>query len=147
MDLCTNVFAQKWLAEYLKTGKIYGLIENTCANYRAKRNLMIEMFKLYMPKRWDLRWTEPEGGLFLWLSLPKYINTDAMIHKAVARKVAYVIGSAFYFDEPEMNAMRINFSYSTHEQIEEGVKRLAAVITEEIAAHEAGPRGQTQAEI
>lgn len=146
MDLCTNVFAQKWLVEYLKTGKLYSQIEKTCANYREKRDFMIEMFRTHMPKRWNLTWTEPEGGLFLWLSLPKYIDTDLMIAKAIARKVAYVVGSAFYFDEPEHNAMRINFSYSNREQIEEGVKRLAAVIAEEIASHESGPRGQTQPE-
>jgi 2-aminoadipate transaminase len=138
MDLCTNVFAQKWLAEYLKTDKIYALIESTCALYRDKRNFMMEMLEKYMPKRWDLTWTKPEGGLFMWLSLPKYVNTDDMIGKAVSEKVAYVVGSAFYFDEPEHNAMRINFSYSSKPQIEEGVKRLAKVIKAEIAAHETG---------
>jgi 2-aminoadipate transaminase len=146
MDLCTNVFAQKWLAEYLKTGKIHDLIGRTCDLYRGKRNFMMEMFERHLPKRWDLRWTKPEGGLFLWLSLPKYIDTDKMIEKAIAEKVAYVVGSAFYFDEPEHNSMRINFSYSSMEQIEEGVKRLAKVIRAEIEAHESGPRGQTSAE-
>ena len=146
MDLCTNVFAQKWLAEYLKTGAIYDLIVRTCALYRDKRNFMCEMLEKYMPKRWDLTWTRPEGGLFLWISLPKYIDTDAMIEKAVAQKVAYVVGSAFYFDEPERNSMRINFSYCSKEQIEEGVKRLANVVAVEISAHESGPRGQTSLE-
>ncbi len=146
MDLCTNVFTQCWLAEYLKTGKIYEVIEKTCGLYRDKRNHMVKMFEKHMPKRWDLTWTEPEGGLFLWISLPKYIDTDQMIHKAVAEKVAYVVGSAFYFDQPEHNAMRINFSYSSMGKIEEGVKRLAKVITAEIDAHEAGPRGQTSVE-
>lgn len=146
MDLCTNVFSQMWLAEYLKTGKIYELIERTCDNYREKRNFMVEMLEKYMPKRWDLTWTKPEGGLFLWISLPAYIDTDAMVPKALAQKVAYVIGSAFYFDEPAHNCMRMNFSYASKEKIEEGVKRLAAVISAEIEAHEAGPRGQTSPE-
>jgi len=146
MDLCTNVFAQMWLAEYLKTGKIYALIGKTCDTYRAKRNFMVEMLEKYMPKRFDLTWTKPEGGLFLWISLPKYIDTDKMVPKALAEKVAYVIGSAFYFDQPEHNSMRLNFSYASREQIEEGIKRLAKVIEAEIAAHESGPRGQTSAE-
>ena len=146
MDLCTNVFAQKWLYEFLKTDKLEALIEKTCDNYRNKRNYMIEMLEKHMPKRWDVKWTKPEGGLFLWISLPKYINTDDMIHKAVAEKVAYVVGSAFYFDEPEHNAMRMNFSYASMEQIEEGIKRLAKVITAEITTYEAGPRGRTTAE-
>ncbi len=138
VDLCTNVFSQKWLAEYLRTGKIYEVIKNTCNLYRDKRNFMCEMLEKHLPKRSDLFWTKPEGGLFLWIALPKFINTEEMIVKAVAEKVAYVVGSAFYFDEPEHNAMRINFSYSSKTQIEEGVRRLARVIKAEIVAHEAG---------
>jgi len=146
MDLCTNVFSQMWLAEYLKTGKIYDHIQTINANYREKRNFMVEMLEKYMPKRFDLTWTRPEGGLFLWISLPSYIDTDKMVPKALEQKVAYVIGSAFYFDEPEHNAMRLNFSYASHEQIEVGIQRLAKVIEAEIAAHEAGPRGQAAPE-
>lgn len=146
MDLCTNVFSQMWLAEYLKTGKIYDHITTICANYRDKRNFMVEMLEKYMPKRFDLTWTKPEGGLFLWIRLPSYIDTDKLVPKALEQKVAYVIGSAFYFDEPERNCMRLNFSYASLEQIEIGVQRLAKVVADEIAAHEAGPRGQTHAE-
>ncbi len=146
MDLCTNVFAQRWLAEYMATGRLDAVIANTRRIYREKRNYMVEMLEKYMPKRWDLRWTKPEGGLFLWISLPRYINTDELLPKAIEKKVAYVTGSAFYFDNPEFNAMRINFSYSSLAQIEEGIKRLAELVTEIIAAHEAGPRGQTQTE-
>ncbi|HTX74248.1 MAG TPA: PLP-dependent aminotransferase family protein, partial [Rectinemataceae bacterium] len=140
VDLCTNVFSQKWLAEYLKTGKIYEVIKHTCELYREKRNYMCEMLEKHMPKRSDLKWTKPEGGLFLWISLPAFINTDEMIHKAVAEKVAYVVGSAFYFDEPEHNAMRINFSYCSKMQIEEGARRLGRVVKAEITAYEAGRR-------
>ena len=146
MDLCTNVFAQMWLAEYLKTGKIYDHVKEINANYREKRNFMVEMLEKYMPKRFDLGWTRPEGGLFLWISLPSYIDTEKLLPKALEQKVAYVIGSAFYFDEPEHNAMRLNFSYASREQIEAGVQRLAKVISDEIARHESGPRGQTSPE-
>ena len=146
MDLCTSPFTQMWLAEYLSTGKIEDVVANTRALYLKKRNFMVEMLEKYMPKRFDLSWTKPEGGLFLWISLPHYIDTDLMIHKAIEKKVAYVIGSAFYFDDPERNSMRINFSYTSHEQIEEGVKRLAIVINEEIEKYESGRRGQTEAE-
>lgn len=146
MDLCTSVLTQKMIAEFMATGKLRDIIARTCGIYRSKRNFMLEMFDKYMPRRFDLAWTKPEGGLFLWLSLPHYIDTDKMFFKAVEKKVAYVVGSAFYFDEPETNSMRINFSYSSFEQIEEGTKRLASVIAEEIEAHEAGPRGQTSPE-
>ena len=146
MDLCTSPFTQKWLAEYLATGKLDSVVARTCAIYGEKRNFMVQMLEKYMPKRFDLTWTKPEGGLFLWISLPHYIDTDALVPKAIARKVAYVIGSAFYFDEPEHNSMRINFSYSSLAQIEEGIKRLAEVVREEIEIHESGPRGRTTLE-
>ena len=100
---------------------------------RGKRNYMTELLEQHMPKRPDISWTKPEGGLFLWIRLPEGIDTDKMLLKAIERKVAYVGGSSFYFDEPEHNTMRINFSYSSLEQIEEGVKRLARVVEEELA--------------
>jgi 2-aminoadipate transaminase len=134
MDLCSNVFCQAWVAEYLKTGAIYAHIEETRRLYRDKRNHMVAAFEREMPKRADLRWTEPEGGLFLWISLPKAIDTERMFRRAIERKVAYVAGSAFYFDEPERNAMRLNFSYPSLEEIDEGVGRLALSIREELAA-------------
>jgi 2-aminoadipate transaminase len=136
MDLCSNVFTQAWIAEYLKTGAIYAHIEETRALYREKRNHMMAAFERHMPARADLRWTKPEGGLFLWISLPSFIDTEAMFAAAIERKVAYVVGSAFYFDSPERNAMRINFSYASLEQIDEGVRRLAEVIRAEIARRE-----------
>jgi 2-aminoadipate transaminase len=133
MDLCSNVFCQAWVAEYLKTGAIYAHIEETRKLYREKRDRMVSAFEREMPKRPDLRWTEPEGGLFLWLSLPGFIDTEKMFARAIERKVAYVVGAAFYFDAPERNAMRLNFSYASLERIDEGVKRLAETIREELA--------------
>lgn len=136
MDLCTNVFTQMWLAEYMRTGKLDSVIESTRAKYREKRNLMVESLKKYLPKRDDIRWTEPEGGLFLWVTLPVFIDTEKLLLRAIEKKVAFVAGSGFYIDEPEHNAMRMNFSYSSHDQIEEGVRRLALVVQEAIAEHE-----------
>ena len=130
MDTCTNVFAQCWLAEYLKMGKLDGVLEKSKELYHEKRNLMVASLEKYMPKHPDIRWTKPEGGLFLWLSLPASINTDELLLKAVEKKVAFMAGSGFYYDEVERNSMRINFSYPTHEQIDEGVKRLGGIVNE-----------------
>lgn len=132
MDLCTNVFTQMWLAEYMRTGKLAAVIEATREKYRVKRNLMVEALERYMPKRSDISWTKPEGGLFLWITLPSFIDTEKLLLKAIEKKVAFVAGAGFYFDEPEHNALRMNFSYSNHEQIEEGVRRLALVVEEAI---------------
>jgi 2-aminoadipate transaminase len=133
MDLCTSPFTQLWLAEYMAAGKLEEVVNRTRALYQKKRGYMLEQLDRFMPARDDLTWTKPEGGLFLWLSLPSFINADELLYKAIEKKVAYVSGSAFYFDEPEHNSMRINFSYSSLEQIEEGVKRLAQVIGEALA--------------
>lgn len=132
MDLCSNVFTQAIVAEYLRTGAIYKHIEATRDLYRRKRNLMVAAFERYMPKRPDLRWTSPEGGLFLWMRLPEYIDTEKTFVRALEKKVAYVIGAAFYFDRPERNTMRLNFSYASPEEIDSGVRRLADCIREEI---------------
>jgi len=136
VDLCTSPLTQKIVAQFLATGKLEEVLKNTCAIYRDKRNFMLQKLETYMPKRPDLTWTKPEGGLFLWLSLPSYVDTDKMFYKAIEKKVAYVVGSSFYYDDPEVNSMRINFSYSSYEQIEEGVKRLADTFKEEIEEHE-----------
>jgi 2-aminoadipate transaminase len=81
-----------------------------------------------MPKLEDLSWSKPEGGMFLWVSLPEYMDTLEMIPDAVEAKVAYVIGSAFYTDGTGKNTMRLNYSYPSHEQIKEGIKRLAGIV-------------------
>lgn len=130
MDLCTSPFTQLWLAEYMAAGKLEEVVGKTRALYQKKRGYMLEQLERHMPARGDLSWTKPEGGLFLWLSLPAVINADELLYKAIEKKVAYVSGSAFYFDNPEHNSMRINFSYSSLEQIEEGIRRLALVIGE-----------------
>jgi len=135
MDLCTNVFTQMWIAEYMKTGKLYDVIKATSDKYRDKRNVMVESLEKYMPKHAEIRWTKPEGGLFLWVTLPSFIDTDKLLLKAIEKKVAFVAGSGFYADNPEHNSMRLNFSYSSPDMIVEGIKRLADVVKEAIATH------------
>ena len=87
---------------------------------------MLECFRKYMPE--GITWTEPEGGLFLFLNLPEYMNAEELFHVAIENKVAFVIGQVFHCDGSGTNTMRMNFSFPTHEQIEEGVKRLANAI-------------------
>jgi 2-aminoadipate transaminase len=79
-----------------------------------------------------LAWTDPRGGFFLWVALPKTIDSDRMIERAVEHRVVYVAGSAFFVNEGPGNMMRLSFSAPTHEQIREGVRRLAATIREEL---------------
>lgn len=126
MDLCCPTFNQLVAAEYIGRGFLPKQIEQIRELYGRKREAMLKALKKHMPK--GVKWTKPEGGLFLWVRLPKNLSANELFPKAVEEKVAYVIGSAFHCDGKGQNSMRLNFSYPSEEQIEEGVKRLAAMI-------------------
>ncbi|HBL18601.1 MAG: aminotransferase [Elusimicrobia bacterium GWA2_69_24] len=128
VDLCTSAYSQLIAAEYLKRGLMTAHIEHTVKIYRAKRDAMLRALKAHMPKDAGVSWIKPDGGLFLWLKLPEHVSADEMFPEAIKQKVAYVIGSAFHCDGTGQNTMRLNFSYSSLEEIEEGIQRLARTI-------------------
>ncbi len=125
-DLHTSTFNQ-YLAyevansEWMKTHIC--LIRKT---YRERRDVMIQALKEYMPE--GVQWTEPKGGLFLWVTLPKAVNTTEIFPKAVEAKVAFVPGASFHPLGGGENTMRLNFSNTKPELTVEGIKRLAKVI-------------------
>jgi len=129
-DLCTSSFVQKIISRYVEKGLLEENIKKTISLYRERRNLMIECFKKEMPDK--VTWTEPQGGLFLFVTLPKHIDSDIIFKKAIEKNVAFVSGSTFFCNDSGRNTMRINFSYSKPAEIIEGVKRLSAVIREEL---------------
>jgi len=129
-DLCTSPFCQSVVYEYCRRGLLEPHINKIVKVYREKRNRMIQALQTYMPQERGLYWTEPQGGLFLWLSLPEQVDTEELFPKAVAKKVAYIVGSAFHCDRSGKNTMRLNFSFPSEEQIDEGMRRLAEVIKE-----------------
>lgn len=125
-DLCSNTFVQ-WIAEaYLRTGLVEKQISKIKKMYKRKRDLMLKALKKHFPK--GAEWTEPHGGMFLWVTLPAHINTKEMFQDAIKQKVAYVHGAAFCADDSSHNAMRLNFSNPEDNKIEEGIKRLAKII-------------------
>ena len=126
-DICSPVLLQKIIAEYMQRGLLDRNMEKTIALYRRRRDLMLKCFEKYMPA--GVSWTRPEGGLFLFITLPENINADDVFTRAVNNNVAFVRGSVFYCNDTGKNTMRINFSYSSDELIEEGIKRLASVIS------------------
>lgn len=128
MDLCSPSFTQLIVAEFLKRGLLPLQIEGIRKLYARKREVMLAALKKYMPN--GVKWTEPEGGLFLWVELPENMSATDLFPKAIENKVAYVIGSAFHCDGKGHNTMRINFSYPSEQQIDEGIKRLAKMIQE-----------------
>ncbi len=127
-DLCSPVFVQKIIAEYMKRGLLEKNLVNTISLYRSRRDHMLSCFEKYMPD--GVKWTKPEGGLFLFITLPEHMNADDIFELAVNKNVAYVKGSVFYCNDLGKNTMRINFSYCDPDTITKGVKRLAAVIEE-----------------
>ncbi|UCD13116.1 MAG: PLP-dependent aminotransferase family protein [Thermoplasmatales archaeon] len=129
-DLCTNVFSQYVAYEYVHGGYLDKQVEQIRCIYKKKRDIMLKTIKKYFPK--EVKWTMPHGGMFIWITLPKRIDTRFMFQKAIAKKVAYVVGDAFYPDGLNFNSMRLNFSYSDDDTIREGIQRLAEVIKEEL---------------
>jgi 2-aminoadipate transaminase len=129
-DLCTNVFSQHVAYRYINGGYLDKHVERIKELYKGKRNLMLKALKEYFPS--DVKWTVPKGGMFIWITLPKSIDTGLMFQKAIAKKVAYVVGEAFFPEGGDYNSMRLNFSYSEDDQIIEGIKRLAEVIKDEL---------------
>jgi 2-aminoadipate transaminase len=127
-DLCTSPFVQKLAVKYVRDGYFDKNLKNTIKLYREKRHIMLKGFEEYMPE--GVTWTRPEGGLFLFLTVPEHIDSGKLFDKAIEKKVAFVKGSVFHCDGSGKNTMRINFSYASKEDIKEGVKRLAQVIKE-----------------
>jgi 2-aminoadipate transaminase len=137
-DLCTSKLTQHMAARYIKEYGMEGHLKEIREVYRIKRNAMIAALEKYMPRDAGISWTHPEGGLFLWVRLPEGIDTEEMFPRALERKVAYVIGNAFFVDGDGKNTMRLSFSLNTVEEIDEGIRRLAEVVREELAAKQVG---------
>ncbi|MCK5056147.1 MAG: PLP-dependent aminotransferase family protein [Candidatus Aminicenantes bacterium] len=128
VDLCAPPFNQAVFAEFMKKGLLEKQVAKIITAYREKRDFMLAKLDRYMPDLEGLKWTRPQGGLFLWLTLPGHMDTTEMFTDALEKNVAYVIGSAFDPEGKERNTMRLNFSFASKEQIDQGIKRLAEVI-------------------
>ena len=103
-------------------------LENCRSYYREKLGLFLDTMAEHFPPETGVSWTRPEGGLFLWVSLPPHIDTDELFFDAIEHKVAFVPGDQFYGENPEHNHMRINFSFVSKDQLAVAVERLAKCI-------------------
>lgn len=135
VDLHTSTFTQLISARCLDTGLMNAHMPAVRGLYKTQCSCMLEALEKYFPQ--GTSWTKPDGGMFIWVTLPEYINTDEMMKEALDRKVAYVPGSAFYANEPELNKMRLSFVTVPPEKIDAGIKVLAQLVKERIDAHEA----------
>lgn len=126
LDLCPPVFDQYMAAEFLSSGALDRNLRKSVDEYRRRRDLMVSLLVKYMPE--GVRWTYPEGGLFLWLTLPEGVDTVAMYDEALSAGVAYVAGSFFYVDGSHRNTMRLNFSFVDESKMENGISLLSSII-------------------
>ncbi len=137
-DLCTPPFNQAIIAEFAARGLLGKVIDKVKGIYREKRDLMLAALDEHMPDLPGLSWTRPEGGLFLWVRLPDGFDAEQLFYEALEQNVAFVVGTAFHCDGGGQNAMRLNFSYPSKENIVEGMKRLGNVIANHKAASKEG---------
>ena len=128
VDLCTPPFVQRIAARYMEKGLFSTKLGDIIKLYKHKKDLMMDSFEKYLPE--GVKWTNPEGGLFLFVYLPEHMDAEKLFKIAIANKVAFVLGTVFYCDGSGKNTLRINFSYCSDEQIVEGVKRLGQAIRE-----------------
>jgi 2-aminoadipate transaminase len=132
-DLCTSAFLQRILARYIEKGLLEINLPKTILLYRERRDFMLHCLTRYMPD--EVIWTKPEGGLFLFVTMPARLNAASVLKKAIDHNVAFVDGSTFFCNDQGHNTMRINFSYSDRAEIEAGVERLSKVIKAELEAN------------
>jgi DNA-binding transcriptional MocR family regulator len=128
--LCPSAFSQMMISEYLSNNDWKAQIEVFRGEYKVRRDAAQAAMKEFLP---DLTTTNPGGGFYLWVDLPKGINSKTMLPRAVENLVAYTPGTAFYGNGTGQEYLRISYSYPTPEQIRVGVERLARTINEELS--------------
>jgi DNA-binding transcriptional MocR family regulator len=128
-DLCGSSFNMLMTERYLSGDRWRANLSHLVELYRLRRDAMLEALAERFPA--DARWTHPAGGFYVWVTLPGWIDTQAMLAAAVERLVAYVPGTAFYPDGRGGNQMRLAFCHPTEERIREGIARLGALLADE----------------
>lgn len=126
--LSPGMFGQMFLSQYLADYDWYGQVKVYRAMYAERCHTMLDSLAEYMP---DCSWTTPTGGFYTWVTLPEGLDAKSMLPRAVKAQVAYVSGTAFYYDGRGADHMRLSFCYPTPERIREGVRRLAGVVNAE----------------
>ncbi|HEX3589950.1 MAG TPA: PLP-dependent aminotransferase family protein [Pseudonocardiaceae bacterium] len=128
--LCPPTFNQLVVSRYLATHDWLGQIKLFRETYRERRDAMLAALDSYMPP--GCSWTKPAGGFYVWLTVPEGVDTKAMLPRAVTARVAYASGTGFYADQLGSRQLRLSFCYPTPQRIQEGVRRLAGVLNDEM---------------
>ena len=132
-DVCTNVLGQRIAHEYIVRGYIDPQVDKIKKIYSRKMELMLSGMDEFMPE--GVKWTKPEGGMFLWVDLPNWMDSGELLKKALKKRVAFVTGKAFFADPKDgTTSMRLNFTHPSDPLITEGLRRLGSVVNQEIVS-------------
>ena len=132
-DLCTSTLSQLMVQAYFEQARWHDYVESLTEIYRDRRDTMLDALAEFFPP--EAEWTRPAGGLFIWATLPDFIDTTDLLARALRENVAFVPGEAAYLDGRGRNAMRLNFSASDEDAIREGIRRIGKVVQEQVALY------------
>jgi len=144
-DLCTSTLSQLMVQAYFERAPWHDYVDSLTEIYRDRRDTMLDALADHFPPQAE--WTRPGGGLFIWATLPDFIDTTDLLARALRENVAFVPGEAAFLDGRGRSSMRLNFSASDGDAIREGIRRIGEVVTEQVnlygtltGEHQAVPR-------
>jgi 2-aminoadipate transaminase len=132
-DLCSSSISQYFVSAYFDAGPWDDYVRSLLEIYRRRRDVMLDAMAEHLPR--EAQWTHPQGGLFIWATLPDYIDTTDLLARALRDHVAFVPGRAAFVDGRGGSAMRLNFSGVDEESIREGIRRIGEVVREQVAMY------------
>jgi len=136
-DVHTGVLAQLIVHQVTQDNFMVGHTERLRAALRVRRGAMLDALERHFPP--GVQWTRPEGGLFLWVTLPPTMDADDLLAEALEQQVAFVPGQPFHADGSGRHTLRLNFSYPTLEQIETAIERLGKILARRLSASSSSP--------
>jgi 2-aminoadipate transaminase len=129
-DLCSSSISQYFVSAYFESGPWEDYVRSLIEIYRRRRDVMLDALAEHFPSQAE--WTHPEGGLFIWATLPDYIDTTDLLARGLEEHVAFVPGRAAYVDGRGGSAMRLNFSGVDEDEIREGIRRVGEIVREQV---------------
>ena len=132
-DLCSSSISQYFVGAYFDAGPWDDYVRSLIEIYRRRRDVMLDALAEHFPR--EAEWTHPQGGLFIWATLPDYIDTTDLLARALQEHVAFVPGRAAYVDGRGASSMRLNFSGVEEDEIREGIRRIGEVVREQVALY------------
>ena len=132
-DLCSSSISQYFVGAYFDSGPWGDYVRSLIEIYRRRRDVMLDALAEHFPR--EATWTHPQGGLFIWATLPDYIDTTDLLARALQEHVAFVPGRAAFVDGRGGSSMRLNFSGVDDDLIREGIRRIGEVVREQVALY------------